>query len=89
MSVIALRHGMFSHGCPVSDNVGRLSKFKVLESEARKQGKPVLTRGEMDGELYVMGWSKRDVPQACGCHDRKYLHLTICDLPNRSPRKRL
>jgi hypothetical protein len=64
MDVIALKHGMFSHGYHVSDNVERLAEFQALEAEAKKRGKPVLTRGEMDGELFVMGWSKRNIPQA-------------------------
>ena len=58
MDVIGLKHGMFSHGYHVSDNVKRLADFQSLEAEAKKRGKPVLTRGEMDGELFVMGWSK-------------------------------
>ena len=64
MDVIALKQGMFSHGYIVSDNGERLAKHEALEAEAKKRGKPVLTRGEMDGELFVMGWSKRNVPQA-------------------------
>ncbi len=64
MDVIALKQGMFSHGYHVSNNVERLDNFHWLEAEARKLGKPVITRGEMDAELYVMGWSNRNVPQA-------------------------
>lgn len=64
MDVIALKHGMFSHGYHVSDNRERLENFQWLEAEARKLGKRVMTRGEMDAELYVMGWSNRNVPQA-------------------------
>ena len=64
MDVIALKHGMFSHGYHVSDNRERLEKFRLLEAEASRRGKPVITRGEMDAELYVMGWSNRNVPQA-------------------------
>ena len=64
MDVIALKQGMFSHGYIVSDNGKRLAKHQALEAEAKKRGKPVLTRGEMDGELFVMGWSKRNIPQA-------------------------
>jgi hypothetical protein len=64
MDVIALKHGMFSHGYHVSDNVERLANFQALEAEAKKRGKPVLTRGEMDGELFEMGWSKQNIPRA-------------------------
>jgi hypothetical protein len=64
MDVIALKHGMFSHGYHVSGNIERLENFRWLEAEARKLGKRVITRGEMDAELYVMGWSNRNVPQA-------------------------
>jgi hypothetical protein len=64
MDVIALKMGMFSHGYQVSDNDRRLAAFQALETEAKRRGKPVLTRGEMDGELFVMGWSKRNIPQA-------------------------
>jgi len=59
-----LKVGMFSHGYQVSDNGERLAKFQTLEAEAKKRGKPVLTRGEMDGEMFVMGWSTRNIPQA-------------------------
>ena len=64
MEVVALKVGMFSHGYQVSDNDKRLAKFQALEAEAKKRGKPVLTRGEMDGELFVMGWASRNIPQA-------------------------
>ena len=64
MDIIGLKHGMFSHGYHVSDNRERLENFRLLEAEAQKFGKQVLTRGEMDAELYVMGWSNRNVPQA-------------------------
>lgn len=64
MDVIALKQGMFSHGFQVSDNGERLAKFQALEAAAKQRGKPVLTRGEMDGELFEMGWSKRNIPQA-------------------------
>jgi len=64
MEVIALKQGMFSHGYQVSDNDERLARLQALEIEAKKRGKSVLTRGEMDGELFVMGWSSRNIPQA-------------------------
>ena len=64
MDVIALKQGMFSHGFQVSDNGERLAKFQALEAAAKQRGKLVLTRGEMDGELFEMGWSKRNIPQA-------------------------
>ena len=64
MDVIALKQGMFSHGYIVSDNGARLAKHAAIEAEAKKRGKSVLMRGEMDGELFVMGWSKRNIPQA-------------------------
>jgi hypothetical protein len=64
MDVIALKQGMFSHGFQVSDNGARLALLKAVEVAAKKRGKPVLTRGEMDGELFEMGWSKHNIPQA-------------------------
>ena len=64
MEVIALKQGMFSHGYLVSDNDQRLARHADLESEANKRGKLVLMRGEMDGELFEMGWSNRNIPQA-------------------------
>jgi hypothetical protein len=64
MNVIALKHGMFSHGYQVSDNTARLARFEALVAEAKRRGKSVLTRGEMDGELFVMGWAKQNIPQA-------------------------
>lgn len=64
MDVIALKHGMFSHGYHVSDNNQRLEKFEAIEAAAKKRGIPVLTRGEMDGEMFVYEWSTRNIPQA-------------------------
>jgi len=64
LDVIALKHGMFSHGYHVSDNTGRLEKFNAIAAQAKKRGVPVLTRGEQDGEMFVYGWSTRNIPQA-------------------------
>jgi len=64
MDVIALKHGMFSHGYHVSDNVNRLRIFDTICMRAHQLGKPVLTRGEEDGEMFVYGWSTRNIPQA-------------------------
>jgi len=64
MDVIALKQGMFSHGYHVSDNSSRLETFRKIVAEAQKRGIPVLTRGEMDAEMYVYGWSTENVPQA-------------------------
>ncbi|TWT80327.1 hypothetical protein CA13_17400 [Planctomycetes bacterium CA13] len=64
MDVIALKHGMFSHGYHVSDNKQRLERFTALEAAAKKRGVPILTRGEMDGEMFVYEWSTRNIPQA-------------------------
>ena len=64
MEVITLKEGMFSHGYIVSDNDKRLAKHAAIQAEANKRGKLVLMRGEMDGELFEMGWSARNIPQA-------------------------
>ncbi|TWU38198.1 hypothetical protein [Novipirellula artificiosorum] len=64
METIALKQGMFSHGYHVSDNNQRLKNFETIEAAAKKRGIPVLTRGEMDGEMFVYGWSTRNIPQA-------------------------
>ena len=64
MKVIALKHGMFSHGYHVSDNVGRMKGYDAICARARECGIPVLTRGEMDGEMFVYAWSTRNIPQA-------------------------
>jgi hypothetical protein len=63
MDTIGLKMGMFSHGYQVSDTDERLAKFELLEADAKKRGKQVITRGEMDGELYVSGWAKGNIPQ--------------------------
>ena len=63
MDVIALKEGMFSHGYIVSDNVERLAEHAAIEAEAKKRGKSVIMRGEMDNELFEMGWAKRNIPQ--------------------------
>ena len=64
MDVIALKHGMFSHGYHVSDNNARLQRFDAIRSAASARGLPVLTRGEMDAEMFVYGWSTRNIPQS-------------------------
>lgn len=64
MDTIGLKMGMFSHGYQVSDNDDRLAAFEKLEAEANKRGKKVITRGEMDGELFVSGWANKNIPQA-------------------------
>ncbi len=64
MDVIALKHGMFSHGYHVSNNRERLQRFDAIRASARERGIPVLTRGEMDGEMFVYGWSTRNIPQS-------------------------
>jgi len=64
MKTIALKHGMFSHGYHVSDNKQRLERFEAIEAAAKERGIPVLTRGEMDGEMFVYAWSTRNIPQA-------------------------
>jgi hypothetical protein len=63
MDVVALKQGMFSHGYHVSDNQTRLAVFRALEKAARERGKVVYSRGEMDGELFVMGWAKQNIPR--------------------------
>ena len=64
MKTIALKHGMFSHGYHVSDNNQRLAKFEAIEAAAKTRDVPVLTRGEMDGEMFVYAWSTQNIPQA-------------------------
>ena len=64
MDVIAVKNGMFSHGYHVSDNVDRFSNVLSAGSRSEERGKPVLTRGEMDGELFEMGWSNQNIPRA-------------------------
>lgn len=63
-SVIATKQGMFSHGYHISSGAERLGAWNELVAEARALGKSTFTRGEMDNELNVMGWSTRNVPQA-------------------------
>jgi hypothetical protein len=64
METIALKHGMFSHGYHVSNNNQRLETFEAIKAAAEERGIPVLTRGEMDGEMFVYAWSTRNIPQA-------------------------
>ncbi len=42
----------------------RLQRFDAIRSAARERGVAVLTRGEMDGEMFVYGWSTRNIPQS-------------------------
>lgn len=64
MDTIGLKHGMFSHGYHVSDNRQRLERLEAIESAARERGISILTRGEMDAEMFVYAWSTRNIPQA-------------------------
>jgi hypothetical protein len=86
MDVIALKHGMFSHGYHVSDNRTRLASFQALEAAAGKHGKPVLTRGEMDGEMFVYGWSTRNIPQGLYWSGLMATHcrLDIWNIPHKA-----
>jgi hypothetical protein len=86
LDAIALKHGMFSHGYQVSDNVERLANFKAIDAEAKKRGMPVLTRGEMDGEMFVYGWSTRNIPQAVYWSGLTATHcrLDVWNIPTRA-----
>ena len=64
LNVIALKHGMFSHGFHVSENIGRLEDFRKIMTAAHAAGKEVFTRGEMDAEMTTYGWSTRNIPQS-------------------------
>jgi hypothetical protein len=63
-SIIAVKQGMFSHGYHISDGGRRLDNWRSLVAEAKAKGLKTFTRGEMDNELNVMGWSMKNVPQA-------------------------
>ena len=86
MDVIALKNGMFSHGYHVSDNIGRLEKFNAITAEAKKRGVPVLTRGEQDDEMFVYGWSTRNIPQALYWSGLFATHcrLDLWNIPHRA-----
>jgi hypothetical protein len=86
MDVIALKHGMFSHGYHVSDNVDRLARFDAITARAKKEGLPVLTRGEMDGEMFVYEWSTRNIPQAVYWSGlfASHCRLDIWNIPTRA-----
>lgn len=88
MDVIALKHGMFSHGYHVSDNVQRLQRFDVISQNAKTRGIPVLTRGEMDGEMFVYAWSTRNMAQAVYWSGLFATHcrLDVWNLPHRALR---
>jgi hypothetical protein len=90
MEVIALKQGMFSHGYYVSDNDKRLAKLEFIEAVAKKRGKRVLTRGEMDGELFEMGWSNRNIPQALYWSGifASHCRLDIWNVPTKALREK-
>ena len=54
-----LKMGMSSHGYHVSDNQQRYGSWH----RKKNQNSSLFSRGEMDGELYTMNWSKSDVPR--------------------------
>ena len=65
--------GMSSHGYHVSDNQARLEKW----NEKKKNNPKLFSRGEMDGELYTMNWSKNDVPRVLYWSGLFSLHMKL------------
>lgn len=61
---MGVKQGMFSHGYHVSDNNRRLAEWYRINKKAHAAGKYIFSRGEMDKELNVMGWSKNNIPEA-------------------------
>ncbi|NDV61012.1 hypothetical protein G0Q06_00960 [Puniceicoccales bacterium CK1056] len=86
LDILAVKNGMFSHGYHVSGNKERLANFKTLSNRARSLGKPVINRGEMDGELFVMGWSSSNIPRALYWSGIFAMHceLDIWNVPNNA-----
>ncbi len=86
MDVIALKYGMFSHGYHVSDNRQRLAELDALREQAARRGKRVITRGEQDGEMFVMGWSTRNIPQGLYWSALMATHcgLDVWNVPHRA-----
>lgn len=86
MDVIVLKHGMFSHGYHVSDNVRRLETFDAISETAKERGIPVLTRGEMDGEMFVYAWSTRNIAQAVYWSGLFAMHcrLDLWNIPHKA-----
>ncbi|MDD7986170.1 hypothetical protein PQO01_14555 [Lentisphaera marina] len=68
-----LKMGMSSHGYHVSDNQQRYD----LWQEKRAVNPNLFSRGEMDGELYTMNWSKHDIPTVLYWSGLFSLHMNL------------
>ncbi len=64
MGIIGLKNGMFSHGYHISDTQSRLERWNRFKQQVLAQGKGFFSRGEMDGEWKICGWSKKNPEQA-------------------------
>lgn len=56
--------GMFSHGYHISDAQERLTEANELRNSVEARAKIYYSRGEMDAEYKVYGWSTQNIPQA-------------------------
>ena len=68
-----LKMGMSSHGYHVSENQERLAAWEGQKNVNYS----LFSRGEMDGELYKMNWSKRDVPRVLYWSGLFSLHMNL------------
>ena len=59
-----VKHGMFSHGYIVSDNIERLENWEKFRAQVLAKGLRVFTRGEEDAEWKTYGWKKNNPPAA-------------------------
>ena len=61
---IGEKGGMFSHGYHISEAQDRLEDALELRNRVEASGKIYYSRGEMDAEYTVYGWSTQNIPQA-------------------------
>ncbi len=62
MTVIGLKHGMFSHGYDISGTKTRFNYWQKFNKENSERGVETFARGEQDGEWEVYGWHAKNTP---------------------------
>jgi hypothetical protein len=79
---LGLKMGMSSHGYHVSDNQKRIELWR----KQKKLNPRLFSRGEMDGELHTMNWSKGDVPRVLYWSGLFSLHmqLDVWNIPQKA-----
>jgi hypothetical protein len=63
-SAVGLKNGMFSHGYHISGGQERLKNWRSFQEKLNQQDRRLFSRGEMDAEWNICGWSKQHPAEA-------------------------